>query len=387
MKLANYACRPEISFGRSYPNCSDSNDARLNFVIDRQKIIHSMAFRRLEYKTQVFVNHSGDHYRTRLTHTLEVANVTKFISRELFLNEDLAETIALAHDIGHPPFGHTGEEALQKITAQYGGFNHNLQTLKIITSLEQQYPDFDGLNLTWETLEGITKHNGPLIEGSDYFNKTSSLFGDFNLKLSNHPSLEAQVAALADDITYCNHDIDDGVRAGFFHIEELTHIDLFKEILFSVRKAYPNIDQIRTNIEALRRLKLIMIDDLLRETNKNIELSGICAPPTLNNIPNKQIVNFSPDMNDSKNQLKQFLMQRVYRHYQINRMRFKAKAIVSSLFKHFIEAPECLPPSWYAKATQSDEYNLASVVTDYIAGMTDRFAAAEYNKLFDITSI
>jgi len=384
MKLATYAINSDKSSGRLFNEQFES--CRFPFLKDRERIIHSSAFRRLEYKTQVFVNHAGDHYRTRLTHTLEVAQVTKHISYELGINSDLAETIALCHDIGHPPFGHAGEDGLNEAANEFGGFDHNVQTMKVLTYLEQRYAEFDGLNLSWETLEGAVKHNGPIIGKHSKYKvvpkEIQELSDKFDLRLDSFASLEAQVAGLADDIAYCNHDIDDGIRAGTITLEELRRIELIDRIYQSVQVAYPKEDKARILNETIRRIVKEMVSDLVRETSGLIKDNKIITPEDVRNL-GKPLACFSKEMNKTKDDLKSILMEKVYRDYRVNRMTIKAKRIVSDLFDLLMKQPDCLPTDWHAKVKDKTSKEKASVIKDYIAGMTDRFAIEEHRKLFN----
>jgi dGTPase len=377
MKLATYACSPEQTAGRMHKEQFESD--RMPYLKDRDRVIQSSAFRRLEYKTQVFVNHAGDHYRTRLTHTLEVAQISKVIAYELGLSQDLAETIALCHDLGHPPFGHAGEEGLNEAAKDFGGFDHNIQTMKILTYLEQRYAEFDGLNLTWETLEGAVKHNGPLKKVPSEIARFSD---KFNLRLDSFASLEAQVAGMADDIAYCNHDIDDGIRAGIIHLEDLKHIQPIGAIYDSVVVAYPTANTSRITNETIRRLVKHMINDLVHETKRNIEFHNIKSVNEVRNL-SKPLATFSKETEAMKNTLKEFLMNNVYRNYRVNRMTIKAKQIMGDLFKMLMDQPNCLPTEWFAKVKNKTDSEKAVIVKDYIAGMTDRFAIEEHRKLFN----
>jgi dGTPase len=368
------------------------------FQRDRDRIIHSTAFRRLEYKTQVFVNHEGDHYRTRLTHSLEVSQMARSICRTLRLNEDLAETIALAHDLGHTPFGHAGEDALSEVMENYGGFDHNAHTLRIVTSLEHHYAEFDGLNLTWETLEGIAKHNGPLVKRSPVslvnkiINRAASpalprVISEYNakhnLELETYASAEAQVASLSDDIAYNNHDIDDGLRAGLLTIEQLDEVEPVARIFHEVRSRYPGIEDTRLTHEAIRRLINRMVTDLLTQTRQNIAAEGVESAEDVRKL-GKPLVAFSPEMQETNLKLKKFLMENMYRHYKVNRMSSKAKRVVRDLFNFFINEPQCLPTHWRGLASGPRGAQTATVVADFIAGMTDRFALDEYRRIFDV---
>ena len=384
--LALWACQPSSSRGRLYPE--PESKTRTCFQRDRDRIIHSAAFRRLEYKTQVFVNHEGDFFRTRLTHSLEVSQIARSICRGLDLNEDLAEALALAHDLGHPPFGHAGEDALSAMMAPYGGFDHNAQSLRVITRLERRYAAFDGLNLTWETLEGLVKHNGPLTGG----NADSPLpwaiaeyVRTHDLELDTYPSAEAQVAALADDIAYNNHDIDDGLSAGLFTIADLKDVPLVGPVFDEVHQAWPNIERGRLIHEAVRRLIGHMVHDLLAETRARL---AALAPGSADAVrrAGAPVVGFSPEMQRNDAALKAFLRTNMYRHYKLNRMTSKARRLVRDLFELFVAEPGCLPTEWRRRAGAPATTETARVVADYIAGMTDRFAADEYRRLFDVQS-
>jgi dGTPase len=384
MKLSSYACDPEKSAGRLHKEKFES--IRLPYFKDRDRVIHSSAFRRLEYKTQVFVNHAGDHYRTRLTHSLEVAQISKLISAELGLNQELSETVALCHDIGHPPFGHAGEDGLNEAAQEFGGFDHNVQTMRVITYLEQKYPEFDGLNLTWETLEGVAKHNGP-FEGKENKNRKTpkiltEISNKFNLRLDTFPSLEAQVAGYSDDIAYSNHDIDDGIRAGLIKIEDLRGIHPIGSIHDSVLSAYPNTTLPKIISETIRRIVKHMINDLIHETQRNIDFHKIKSPQDARDA-DREIVCFSEETLLMKNKLRSFLMDNVYRNYRVNRMTFKAKQIVTDLFNRLMEQPDCLPTEWYDKIVGKSTIDKANIIIDYIAGMTDRYAIEEHRKLFN----
>jgi len=378
--LASYACTPATSRGRRF--AEPESNTRSMFQRDRDRIIHSTAFRRLEYKTQVFVNHEGDHYRTRLTHSLEVAQMARSICRSLGLNEDLAETLALAHDLGHPPFGHAGEDALRDAMAPFTGFNHNGHTLRLITSLEQRYAEFDGLNLTWETLEGIAKHNGPLV-GKDIPRAIAEYNVGHDLELSSFASLEAQIASLADDIAYNNHDIDDGLRAGLFTIDDLRDVPPIFAVFEEVKARYPDITEPRLVHEAIRRIINRMATDLIDQTQKNIEAAGVKKVEDVRAL-GRALAEFSPEMMASNKMLKAFLMKRMYRHYKVNRMASKAKRVVRELFEFFLAEPECLPTSWRALTDHANTQKTATAVADFIAGMTDRFALDEHSRIFDV---
>ncbi len=382
--FAPFASCPDDSRGRLFHE--PETQTRSVFQRDRDRIIHSEAFRRLKYKTQVFVYHEGDHYRTRLTHSLEVAQVARSISRALALNEDLAEALALAHDLGHPPFGHAGEDALREMMKAYDGFDHNAQSFRIVTSLEQRYADFDGLNLTWEALEGLVKHNGPLLVSGDATPLPWAITAYPNyqgLELHTFSGLEAQVAALSDDIAYNNHDIDDGLRAGLFSIEALTDVSLVGSVLSDVRFRYPKIDTSRLIHETVRRLINVMVLDVLEETRRRIDEENPLSVEDVRNA-RRPLVAFSADMMVKLSELRNFLFTHMYRHYKVNRMTSKARRVVRKLFLLFLEEPQCLPSRWFSLCDEPKTPMTARVVADYIAGMTDRAALSEYCKLFEV---
>src|SRR5487761_1386258 len=376
--VAPYASSPERSRGRLHRE--PESPSRTPFQRDRDRIIHSAAFRRLQYKTQVFVYHEGDHYRTRLTHSLEVAQIARSLARALGLNEDLAEALALAHDLGHTPFGHAGEDALDAAMKGYGGFSHNDQTLRILTSLERRYADFDGLNLTWETLEGTVKHNGPAK--SPLSETIAAYNAQHDLELTTWPSAEAQIAALSDDIAYDNHDIDDGFRAGLFTLDDLRDVPLTGEALAEVRKSNRTIEDSRTIHEAVRRLIDRMVTDVVAETKQRVAQSGVASAEAVRKF-NAPVVAFSDAMREREKGLRAFLFERMYRHYRVNRMSSKARRVVADLFGIFNREPELLPSEWRDEAMKHEARNRARVIADYIAGMTDRFALDEHRRLFD----
>ncbi|HMM13554.1 MAG TPA: deoxyguanosinetriphosphate triphosphohydrolase [Parvibaculum sp.] len=382
---APYATRAETSRGRLHNE--EESATRTDFQRDRDRIIHSGAFRRLKYKTQVFVYHEGDNYRTRLSHSLEVAQIARSISRVLGLDEDLAETLALAHDLGHTPFGHAGETALDDCMAPYGGFDHNAQTLRIVTKLEHRYIAFDGLNLTWETLEGLVKHNGPLLAGGRTMDDLPRALAEYaevqDLELSTFAGSEAQVAALSDDIAYNNHDIDDGLRAGLFTIDDLMALPHVGDIFRGVIDKYPGVETARIIHEAIRRLIGSMIGDVIAETRRRIEAE---RPETAADVRalGRPLVAFSREMNDHNAVLKEFLFTRMYRHYRVNRSMSKAKRIVRDLFELLHCEPELLSPEWQQGCDGPEGFKTARRVCDFIAGMTDKFAIEEHRKLFDL---
>jgi dGTPase len=379
--LAPYACDPERSRGRRYPEPESA--LRSPFQRDRDRIVHSTAFRRLEYKTQVFVNHEGDHFRTRLTHTLEVAQIARTAARALALDEDLAEAVALAHDLGHSPFGHAGEEALDAALAPYGGFDHNAQTLRVITCLERRYAGFDGLNLTWETLEGVVKHNGPLVPRAPAY--VAAYAAEHDLELASQPSAEAQVAALADDIAYTNHDFDDGLRAELFKLADLQALPLVGPIFETVAARYPGLDAPRLIHESLRRLIDAMVVDLVEETARR--LRGL-QPADVDAIraQAQPVAGFSSEVEKPLQELRGFLQARMYGHYKVRRMARRARRVVRELFDGLHDQPDCLPPDWQARAGAGDDAACAEAIADYIAGMTDRFALDEHDRLFNLAS-
>jgi dGTPase len=381
--LAPYACRPEESRGRLHPE--PESPSRTAFQRDRDRIVHSTAFRRLQYKTQVFVYHEGDHYRTRLTHSLEVAQIARSISRALGLNEDLAEALALAHDLGHTPFGHAGEEALAIAMRPFGGFEHNDQTLRILTRLERRYAGFDGLNLTWETLEGTVKHNGPLI-GGPTARPLPSTIAEYvkrhDLELSTWPGAEAQVAAMSDDIAYTNHDIDDGLRAGLFTIRDLRDMPLAGPVFRHIAEGHPGLAENRLIHEAIRRLIDHMASDLMAETKRRLGDARIKSAADIRKL-GAPAVDFSDTMRAHVKALREFLFEHMYRHYRVNRMTSKARRVVQELFALLLTEPQCLPTEWRQLADGPGTAGTARIVADYIAGMTDRYALDEHYRLFD----
>jgi dGTPase len=379
---AAYASRPEQSRGRLHRE--PESPTRSAFQRDRDRLIHSTAFRRLEYKTQVFVNHEGDHYRTRLTHSLEVAQIARSVSRALGLNEDLAEAVALAHDLGHTPFGHAGEEALDAAMSPFGGFDHNDQTLRVLTRLERRYAGFDGLNLTWEALEGTVKHNGPLIgaSGKPLPATIAAYVQSHDLELRTWASAEAQVAAMADDIAYNNHDIDDGLRAELFSVADLDSVPLVGPMFREVRELYPGLDGPRLIHESIRRLIDRMADDLIAETRRRAADAKLGSADAVRGLGSATVA-FSDTMARHDKALKQFLFERMYRHYRVNRMSSKARRILNELFQLLLAEPQCLPTEWRQQTEFPGTADTARVVADYIAGMTDRFALDEHARLFD----
>lgn len=380
---APYAEDSTKSLGRKVPEAESRT--RTPFARDRDRIIHATAFRRLKEKTQVFVAHEGDHFRTRLTHSLEVAQIARSVATALGLEADLAETIALAHDLGHPPFGHAGEDELQIQMEKYGGFDHNVQTFRVVSKLERRYPGWDGLNLTWETLEGVIKHNGPVADKLDRpsWNAIAEFDKDYDLRLSTWASAEAQVAALADDIAYNNHDVDDGVAAGLFTLDDLLDVPLIGPILAGVYKDYPGLDPVITRLEAVRRMIGAMVDDVLAETHRRALEAKVASPEDVRNMDHA-LVSFSRDMLEDLSRLREFLMNRMYRYWKVNRTRSQARRILAEMFQLFMSEPDVLPTEWFARSQNRDEAGRARVVCDYIAGMTDRFAIEEHRRLFHL---
>jgi dGTPase len=380
---APYAEDPAASRGRKVAEAESRT--RTPFARDRDRIIHATAFRRLKEKTQVFVAHEGDHFRTRLTHSLEVAQIARSIATALGLDADLAETIALAHDLGHPPFGHAGEDELQIQMADFGGFDHNVQTFRVVTRLERRYPRFDGLNLTWETLEGVIKHNGPVADRLDRpsWRAIAEFDADYGLRLETWASAEAQVAALADDIAYNNHDVDDGVSAGLFFLKELLDVPLIGPHVASALKDYPDVDQSIVRMEAVRRMIGAMVDDVLAETKRRAEAGKLQSPEDVRMLGHA-LVAFSRDMIEDLGALRAFLMERMYRHWKVNRTRSQARRMLGEMFQLFLAEPDVLPAEWGQRARDRDEAGKARVVCDYIAGMTDRFAIEEHRRLFHL---
>jgi dGTPase len=382
---AAYATDPARSRGRLHKEADSAT--RTPFQRDRDRIIHSLAFRRLKQKTQVFVAHEGDNYRTRLTHSLEVAQIARAAARTLGLDEDLAETIALAHDIGHPPFGHAGERALDACMAPFGGFDHNAQTLRVLTKLEERYPSFDGLNLTWETLEGVVKHNGPLLRPgrtlADLPAALQAYAAEQDLELDGWAGPEAQIAALADDIAYNNHDIDDGWRAGLFRTEDLLDVPFVGDVVREVADDYPGLPDHRLMAEAVRRLIGARIADLVAETRARAQA---LAPRSVEEVraAAQALVAFSPDMQAHEAILRRFLHERMYRHTRVNRMMSQARRLVRELFALFLAEPELLPEAWFRLTEAQDEQRRARIICDYIAGMTDPFAIDEHRRLFNL---
>jgi dGTPase len=371
-ELASYASTERNSRGRLV--AEEAAFARSAYQRDRDRIIHSTAFRRLEYKTQVFVNHEGDLFRTRLTHSIEVAQIGRSIARRLQLNEDLVEAISLAHDLGHTPFGHAGQDALNTCMKDYGGFEHNLQSLRVVDMLEERYADFDGLNLCFETREGILKHCSP---------ERAATLGEVGERFLNNrrPTLEAQIANLADEVAYNNHDVDDGLRSGLIELEQLASVRLFATQLEIVRKAYPRLGGRRLIHETVRRIINAMVSDLILQTERNLQQQ---QPGSLEDVRDAPpIIEFSTEIIEMNRELKAFLRSHLYRHYRVMRMSAKAHRIISDLFHAFIEDSRLLPPQFRQQA----EADKPRAVADYIAGMTDRYAIREHRRIFAVEEI
>ena len=380
MVLARYAVQAETSRGRLHHE--PEAPTRSPWQRDRDRIIHSSAFRKLQYKTQVFVNHEGDFFRTRLTHSLEVAQIARSLARELSVDEDLTEALALAHDLGHPPFGHAGEDGLNIGMKPYGGFNHNAQALRIVTLLESRYAAFDGLNLTWETLEGLAKHNGPLSKPPPYIAEYDARH---KLDLSTQPGVEAQIAAAADDIAYHSHDLDDGMRAGLFGPDEIRHLPLVGESLAQARLSSLDVPPQRLRHETIRRVINRLVSDLSAETRRRLDKLDP-ADATAVRRARQPVVAFSPAMADANDAIKAFLHARMYRHWRVNRMSAKARRVTVALFTLLHDDVSTLPDEWRGRAGEADPKRAALTVADYIAGMTDRFAMDEHRRLTDLST-
>ena len=376
---APWAVRAETSRGRLHDEAE--SPTRSPWQRDRDRIVHCAAFRKLQYKTQVFVNHEGDFFRTRLTHSLEVAQIARSIARQLAVDEDLAEALALAHDLGHPPFGHAGEEALRVAMKPFHGFDHNAQSLRVVTLLEGRYAAFDGLNLTWETLEGVAKHNGPVRHPPPYIAEYDSRH---RLELSTHAGVEAQIASLSDDIAYHSHDLDDGLRAGLFGPEEISHLPIVGDALAEARRASLDVPPPRLRHETIRRLINAMVTDLLAETRRRLEQ---LAPADAQAVRGAQtpVVAFSPAFAEANRVIKEFLFARMYRHWRVKRMTTKATRLTAELFATLHGDTSLLPDDWRARAGEGATQRAAGTVCDYIAGMTDRFAMDEHRRLTDLS--
>ena len=379
MRRAAYASMPDHSRGRLYPEPVSAT--RTVFQRDRDRIIHCTAFRRLMHKTQVFVHHEGDHYRTRLTHSIEVAQIARSISRVLGIDEDLTEALALAHDLGHPPFGHAGETALNQVMSDYGGFDHNAQTLRILTRLEARYPDFDGLNLTWETLEGVVKHNGPFAQ-DDTPPAIAAYVAGHDLEITTHAGLEAQIAALADDIAYDNHDMDDGLRARLFTVADISEVAIAKDAFDHAEQAASGAHPSRLVHGAVRHMIGAMVVDVIAETEQRLESARPADAAALRAL-DRPMAAFSEAMAAHQSELKAFLSEHMYRHPRVTAKRDVARRVLQELFGYYRDQLKRLPEGWRQAAREADDSRRARIVADYIAGMTDRYAVVEYNRAFD----
>jgi dGTPase len=374
---ATFSCDPALTRGRLV--AEEESAHRTCFQRDRDRIIHSSAFRRLKHKTQVFVEHEGDYFRTRLTHSIEVAQVARTMAGALGLNEELTEAIALAHDLGHTPFGHTGEDALDALMQPYGGFDHNAQGVKIVTDLERHYAEFDGLNLTWETLEGLAKHNGPVI--GDLPHALSDYNARHDLELHTHASAEAQVAALSDDIAYNNHDLHDGLRAGLFTQDDICELPIVGAAFAEVDRLYPTLDPSRRMHEALRRVFGVMVSDVIATSRENIAQSGVQTAQDIRDLGAPTVL-FSKELWRDLKVIRIFLFTRMYRAPSVVEMRARVTSVVEELFPLFMQQTDLLPSEWRADVERAQsETELARIVADYISGMTDRFAQQEHDRL------
>jgi dGTPase len=375
MDLAPYAVRSETSRGRLHPEAPPAG--RSDYQRDRDRVVHSSAFRKLQNKTQVFVTREGDFYRTRLTHSLEVAQIGRSIARLLRLDEDLTEALALAHDLGHPPFGHAGEAGLDKALAGFGGFDHNGQSLRVVTLLEHRYAAFDGLNLSWEALEGLAKHNGPILTPPAYIAEFDAIFP---LDLRRQPSAEAQVAALADDIAYNAHDMDDGLRAGLFALADIADLPVVGQMLAEAKAL--TTDEKRVRHEMTRRVISFMIDDVTQEAGRRLARLRPADTDAIRDA-GSPVVGFSEQLVQANHATKDFLFERMYRHWRVNRMSHKAEGVTKTLGSLLLARPYLLPDDWRVRAGAPASAEAATVVRDYVAGMTDRYALEEYKRLTD----
>ena len=390
VKRASYAAAPGRSRGRLFRE--EETASRNAFRRDCDRIIHSTAFRRLKHKTQVFVSSEGDHFRTRLTHTLEVAQIARALARRLGLDEDLTETLALAHDLGHPPFGHAGEDALNECMKDFGGFDHNAQSLRVVTNLERRYASFDGLNLTWESLEGIAKHNGPITDrngkpvgrhdGKPIPYVIAEYVKQQDLELWSYASAEAQVAAVADDIAYDAHDLDDAVRAYLIEIGELATLPVVGEIHARVKAKYPGAEGARLTNEITRRLIATMINDVVAESGRRIAAADIKSIDDVRNAK-APLIGFSPAMAEADDAIKQFLTPRMYKHQRVLKTMNNAQQALHDLFSYYFDHLDAMPPGWTERLAPGDDFAKARRIADFIAGMTDNFALEEHRRFFD----
>ena len=390
-ELAAYACHGPHSRGRLHAEEAGTDHtgqlvARTPFQRDRDRILHSSAFRKLKHKTQVFVYHEGDYFRTRMTHSIEVAQIARSMARALRLNDDLAEAVALAHDLGHTPFGHAGEDALRSRMADFGGFDHNEQTVRVLTSLEQRYAGFDGLNLTWETLEGVCKHNGPIAGDARPRPAIAEIDAVFDMRLADYPSAEAQLANLADDIAYLSHDFDDALRADLFTISDIAELPQVGDILATIAGTYGELPTERLTHELIRRLISVFVGDLLAQSSTSLGEIKAVSPDDIRTA-GRAVIGFSSHMADDLETIRDFLFSNMWRHYKVNRMTSKAKRVVTDLFDLFMSETNTLPTGWQARdGIAIDDLmpaNRARVIADYIASMTDRYAMLEHQRLFE----
>lgn len=390
-ELAPYACHGPKSRGRLHAETQRPDEAsqlasRTPFQRDRDRILHSSAFRKLKHKTQVFVYHEGDYFRTRMTHSIEVAQIARSMARALRLNDDLVEAVALAHDLGHTPFGHAGEDALQSRMAEFGGFDHNEQTVRVLTSLEQRYAGFDGLNLTWETLEGVCKHNGPFAGDAPVRPAIAAIDVEFDMRLADYPSAEAQLANLADDIAYLSHDFDDGLRADLFTINDIRDLPQVDSILAEITKTYGDLPVERLTHELIRRLISLFVGDMLAQSSTNLAEIGVTSVEDIRTA-GRPIIGFSSAMADDLETIRDFLFTNMWRHYKVNRMTSKAKRVVTDLFDLFMSETNTLPTGWQSRdGVAIDDLEVvdrARLIADYIASMTDRYAMLEHQRLFE----
>lgn len=382
--LAAFACHGTATRGRQFDEGEGNGDlgTRTPFQRDRDRVLHSGAFRRLKHKTQVFVYHEGDYFRTRLTHSIEVAQIARSMARALGLNDDLAEAVALAHDLGHTPFGHAGEDALDRCMAEFGGFDHNEQTIRVLTSLEQRYAAFDGLNLTWETLEGVVKHNGPLDRSAPLRPAIAELDKALSLDLGTYASAEAQLASLADDIAYLSHDFDDALRAELLSLDQLSGLPVVGRILSDLEQEYGKLPMGRLTHELTRRLISHFVQDLYHQSRI---LLAEANPQSVEDIrrAGQPLILHSPSGAADLRSLRDFLMQYSWRHYKVNRMTSKSRKALTALFERFFDEVNLLPTDWQKEANKSDEMHKARVIADYLASMTDRYALLEYERIFE----
>lgn len=378
--LKSFACIPEKTKGRIY--LEKPTPYRNEFERDRDRIIHSNAFKRLQYKTQVFVNHEGDHYRNRMTHSMEVSSIGRSVCKELRLSDDLVEGVALAHDLGHSPFGHAGEEALNECMKDFGGFSHNAHSFKILTSLEQKYAAYDGLNLTWEVLEGIVKHNGPIKPENvrEYLANYNKIHG---LDLDKYSSAESQVASLSDDIAYISHDLEDSIKAGIINYKDLEEIELISKYIYSIRAEYNDINNSQLIYEVGRKLTHHLIKSLLFQTRENIKKYNIVTEEDVRNL-GRPLIEFSQPVWEEIKQIKQFLFKRVYKHHRVVSVTLRGQNVIRDLFRIYSENLELLPLGCISMININDEQSKISIITDYIAGMTDRFALKQHQLLNNV---